>query len=194
MSVAPTHPVVIDPHVYTGHGIKLRPVTLDDCTPHYVAWLNDRDVTRFLETRHSPQTLDTVKAFVASMIASKDSHLLAIIEASTGRHIGNVKLGPINPHHLYADISYFIGAKDCWRKGYGQEAVKAATWYGFTKLKLMSIRAGAYQKNEGSIRLLKRVGFKERGTFPFELCVSDESRDAHVMLSVTLPEWKSKLT
>jgi len=34
--------------------VTLRPVTLADVTPAYVAWLNDPEVNRYLETRFSP--------------------------------------------------------------------------------------------------------------------------------------------
>ncbi len=187
----PTHPTIVDPFIFRGDKIGLRPITIDDCTDAYVDWLNDPVVTQFLETRFEDQTTETVMAFIMKVIASETSYLFAIIESSTDRHIGNIKIGPINSHHKYADISYFIGERSCWGKGYAKQAIKAATTYAFNKLKLLSVRAGSYAKNAASIRALKRVGFHERGIYPEELSTTGDARDNHVVFSITLREYKS---
>lgn len=189
----PTHPVVANPFIFEGSKVKLRYVTMQDCTPEYAGWLQNPEVNRFLETRHEAQDLGTVVNFVAKIMGSEGCHLLAIVEASTGRHIGNIKVGPINQHHQSADISYFIGDPTCWGKGYATEAIKGATKWAFNKLKLYNIEAGSYAKNLASIKALKKAGFHERGRMLNALCTDGEKRDDHVLLSLTLPEMKSSL-
>ena len=44
---------------------------------------------------------------------------------TTDKHIGNIKLGPINWIHRYGDISLLIGDKDYWGKGIATEAIRA---------------------------------------------------------------------
>ena len=39
-------------------------------------------------------------------------------------HIGNIKLGPINFIHKNAVISYFIGEKKLWKRGYTTLAIE----------------------------------------------------------------------
>ena len=190
----PTHAVTVDPFVFTGEKISLRKVTLQDCTDTYVSWLRDADVTRYLETRWHDQGAATVTAFVSHMANSTDSHLLAIIENYTSQHIGNIKIGPINSHHMSADISYFIGNKSYWGNGFATEAIKGAVKYAFSKLGLYSLRAGVYGKNVASLKALEKNGFKVRGTFPNELSTHGDARDDHTMLSITLPEYKSMLS
>ena len=51
--------------------IFLRPLEKADCTNLYVSWLNDPEVNRYLETRHTPQTLETVEAFVSTVNATQ---------------------------------------------------------------------------------------------------------------------------
>jgi hypothetical protein len=101
----------VDPQErFRGSKIVLRLAGLDDCNDQYLAWLKDPTVNQYLETRWREQTLESIRAFVAAQSASPDSYLFAILEAD--RHIGNIKVGPILPHHECADVSYFIGARD----------------------------------------------------------------------------------
>lgn len=39
--------------------LVLRPMTVEDITPAYLAWLNDPVVTKGLEIRHQEQTYNT---------------------------------------------------------------------------------------------------------------------------------------
>lgn len=82
-----------------GKSVYVRPVTLSDCTQRYEAWLADPRVNRFLETRWQPQTGQTILEYVRDAITCDNTHLMAIVETSSGRHVGNVKIGPMNPRH-----------------------------------------------------------------------------------------------
>lgn len=70
------------------------------------------------------------------------SFLFKIICNNSNCHIGNIKIGPINPHHNYADISYFIGEKSLWGKGIATEAIQLILKYAFEELKLHKVTAG----------------------------------------------------
>ncbi len=148
------------------HEVVLRPLTIDDCTEQYVAWLNDPEVNRWLETRHTIQDIDTVRAFVRNNTLP-DRHLFAIIVES--KHIGNIKLGPIHPVHSYADVSYFIGDREEWGKGYATQAVKQVCEFGFRKLGLHRIQAGLYGANEASRKVLRKAGFSVEGCWRRQL-------------------------
>ena len=43
-----------------GKTYSLSPLTQDDITEEYIAWLNDPIVNKFLEVRHVNQTIETV--------------------------------------------------------------------------------------------------------------------------------------
>ena len=88
------------------------------------------------------------------------SILFAIIERQSGRHIGNIKLGPINSRYHYADISYFIGEKEMRGKGYAKEAVELVCDYGFRCHQLHRIQAGVIDGNDISAHVLLSCGFK----------------------------------
>ncbi len=138
----------------------LRPLTLDDVSEQYVAWLNDPRVNRYLETRYEGQTLDTVRAFVKAQSAAENSVLFGIFLRENERHIGNIKLGPVMDHQPVADVSLFIGDVDCWGRGYATEALGQVVEYAFRERGLIKLSAGAYAANEASVAAFKKVGFQ----------------------------------
>jgi [ribosomal protein S5]-alanine N-acetyltransferase len=97
--------------------LRLRPLTEADVTDAYVGWLNDPEVVRYLETRHAPQTRESVRAFVDAVNGRENEHLFGIFERVDARHIGNIKVGPVHPIHAVADVSLLIGARDVWGRG-----------------------------------------------------------------------------
>jgi spore coat polysaccharide biosynthesis protein SpsF len=146
-----------------GDLVQLRLLAAEDCNERYVQWLQDPEVNQFLETRWQTQTLDTVRAFVASMVSDPASYLFGIFIDSGQRHLGNLKIGPVNKHHGFADISFFIGERVFWGKGIATDAIRTATRCGFERMKLHRIQAGVYASNVGSARALERVGYQREG-------------------------------
>ncbi len=151
--------------VLSGGGIRLRQITSNDCTEQYVEWLNDPEVNQYLETRWVKQDIESITEFVKAQRDNNHSVLFAIIQKENDKHIGNIKIGPINFHHHHADISYFIGEKSEWNKGYASEAIRLICRYGFEELHLHRIEAGAYCTAIGSIRALEKNGFQREAIF-----------------------------
>lgn len=141
----------------------LNCVTEDDCSEEYAGWLNDPLVNQYLETRWTKQTIESILEFVRGMRNDPNSLLLAIRTQTDLNHIGNLKIGPINRNHGFADLSYFIGDRNAWGKGYGSEAVRAATSFAFESLGLRRMNAGVYSNNKASARVLEKCGFQLEG-------------------------------
>lgn len=145
--------------------ILLRTLEPADVGPHYLAWLSDPDITRFLEIRFSPvRSIDELVSFVQSANASADSLLLGIFLRKGARHIGNIKLGPVQRDHQRAEIGFLIGERDCWGQGYASEAIAALSQYGLDFLGLGKIKAGCYATNAGSAKALLKAGFIHEAT------------------------------
>ena len=145
--------------------IVCRNISISDCTEEYLSWLNDKKVNIFLETRWVNQDLFKIKDFVYNVINSNHSILFAIVVGNERKHIGNIKIGPINSHYNNADISYFIGDKEYWGKGIATKAIKLVSDYGFNELGLHRIQAGVFDENIGSIKALIKAGFVEEASF-----------------------------
>ena len=146
-----------------GKHIYLREVRLSDVSDHYYRWMNDPQVGQFLETRFFPQSHEDITSYVRTMANDPNTVFLAIVLKKNNLHIGNIKIGPVNRFHDFADISLIIGEKTLWGKGYATEAIQLATTYSFNTLNLHKVTAGFYGNNTASIKAFKKVGFVEEG-------------------------------
>jgi ribosomal-protein-alanine N-acetyltransferase len=157
MSERPFHPFL------AGERLYLREVRPSDAGETYYQWMNDPEVTRFLESRFFPQSVEGLRQYVNERLGDRNNVFLAIVLRDGHRHIGNIKLGPIDWIHRRGDIGLLIGEKDCWGRGYATEAIRLLTDYAFGTLNLRKLTAGAYAANEGSARAFEKVGFTREG-------------------------------
>ncbi len=141
----------------------LRELEASDCSADYVGWLADPEINRFLETRFSPQNEASVIAFIEGVRSRSDEFLFGMFLREGGRHIGNIKVGPIKPHHRLADVSLLVGARDCWGRGYAAEAIAAVSRYAFEELGVLKLSASMYAPNRGSEQAFLKVGYKDEG-------------------------------
>lgn len=142
--------------------LRLRSMSLDDVTDRYLGWLNDEEVTRYLEARFSDHTIESLRSYVEDRVGDRSTLFAAIIE-KPDRFIGTIKLGPVDPHHRRAEIGIMIGERAAWGRGYATEAISTLSTFAFDQLGLMKLTAGAYAVNVGSIMAFTRAGFKVEG-------------------------------
>ncbi len=147
-----------------GKKIYLREVRLSDVNEEYYRWMNDSEITRHLESRFHPNSLESLREYVSEKLRDQNNMFLAVILKDGDRHIGNIKLGPINWIHRLADVALLIGAKDCWGKGYGTEAIRLIVNFAFRELNLHKLTAGHYIANAGSGKAYAKNGFVVEGT------------------------------
>ena len=146
-----------------GDKIYLREVRLSDVNERYYFWMNDPDVVDFLEVRFFPNSEEHIASYVKTMGEDPDSLFMAIILKERDEHLGNIKIGPINWIHRFADLSLFIGEKKYWGKGLASEAIRLAVDHAFNTLNLHKVTAGVYAENIGSLRAFKKAKFLKEG-------------------------------
>jgi len=151
--------------------IILRKLNLkSDISKKYKSWMNDFEVHKYTEQKYTKHSLANIRKFVQEKNNSKNEFLYGIFlkKNDLSIHIGNIKIGPINFIHKNAELSYFIGEKELWGLGYTslaiKEAIKIAKKMGIKKLK-----AGCYEKNIGSKKVLEKNKFKLEGKLESEL-------------------------
>jgi len=160
-----------------GSQVFLRPLRRQDLNERYLGWLNDPDVTCYMETGTFPTTMEDLEKFYLEVTGSRSQVMLAIVDKQSGEHIGNVKLGPIDWVHRRATFGILIGEKSLWGKGIGLEATRLAVQYGFYRLNLRRIHLGVVADHESAVRCYKRAGFKVEGRFRQDLFHRGEYRD-----------------
>lgn len=167
-----------------GRLVRLRPLRAADCGTRYLSWLRDPAVNRWLESRWYDQTLESITAYATACIADPYTLLMAIERLDDDQHIGNIKLGPIDPHHRCSDVGYFIGEQGAWGLGFATEAVRLIVGIAFDKLHLHRLQAGVYMENGASKHVLERIGFREEGRQREALVGPDGGREDLVLLGL----------
>lgn len=152
-------------HFLDGSLVYLREVREEDVDDSYYKWMNDPEINQYMETRFYPQGKTCILQYVQEHANKPMEPWFAICLQKDDRHIGNVKLGPINFYHRTADISYFIGEKECWGRGYATEAIGLVVRYAFDTLGLYKLNAGTYAGNMGSQTVLKKNHFQQEAHF-----------------------------
>lgn len=176
-----------------GSKIYLRPLERTDLNETYLGWLNDRDVTRYLEVGAFPETMQDLENFYQVVTGSRSEVIFAIADSKSHRHVGNLKLGPINWVHRRAMFGIMIGDKESWGRGIGKEATRLAVEYGFLRLNLNRIYLGVYAEHESAIRCYQAVGFKAEGRFREEMFCDGTYHD-RLWMSLLRSEYKSNPT
>ena len=145
----------------TGKEYYLRTLMPDYVTDRYVNWLNDSEVTRFLEVRFEKSTLQSVRSFVEKF-DNKSKYLLGIFTSNDDKHIGNITL-IIDLYHNTAYTGHFIGDKKYWGKNAYTEAIILLLDFSFNKLGLRKVYGSTYITNIPTIISLKSLGFTLEG-------------------------------
>tara|TARA_B100000795_G_C22717446_1_gene406054 strand:- start:388 stop:906 length:519 start_codon:yes stop_codon:yes gene_type:complete len=141
-----------------------------DISKKYQNWMNDLEVHKYTEQKYVKHSIKDIKKFVKEKNKSKDEFLYGIFIKNNDLnvHIGNIKLGPINFLHKNAYLSYFIGEKELWGKGYTTLAIKEIIKIA-KKMGLKKIKAGLSENNIGSKNVLIKNNFKLEGKLQSEL-------------------------
>lgn len=142
--------------------LYLKPVSASHCTEEYVSWLNDKEVTAFLESGLFPYSLVQLEDYI-KQIESSNALFLAIHIKSNNKHIGNIKIENINSIHQRAEYGIMMGDKNEWQKGYAKEASQCIINYCFERLNLRKITLGVVKDNDNAFALYKKIGFEVEG-------------------------------
>ncbi len=141
----------------------LRPLVKEDVNKEYLSWINKETILRYLDYGRFPTSLSELSEYVRSKVKSKESIFLAIVNKRTHRHIGNVKLEPINWVNRTTGFSIFIGEEKNRNRGIGKEVIKLMIDCAFYRLNLHRISLGVIEGNKRALKLYKKFGFKIEG-------------------------------
>ena len=161
--------------------ITLRRLNLKkDISKKYLNWMNDLEVHKYTEQKYTKHSLVNIRKFVKEKNKSRNEFLYGIFlkKKNLKIHIGNIKLGPINFTHKTGEISYFIGEKELWGKGYAALAIKEINKIA-KKMNLKKLKAGFYEMNIGSKKVLEKNNFKPEGRMRSEIVYKGKRCDLY---------------
>lgn len=148
----------------TGERVVLRPVQQCDAQDMFV-FVADPTVVHFLPW-HPASELRGVQAFLEQQRARRqngESLAFSIIWKATGTVIGSTDIMQLLAHDRHVELGYIL-AKEFWGKGIMTEAATLSRDYVFEGLKRQKLVAFADHENNGSRRVLEKIGMSEIGS------------------------------
>ena len=140
--------------------IKLRAPEMDDLNVLY-QWENDTSLWAWGST-YTPYSQHQLVQYIMSESDIYESRQLRLMieKKQEKTAIGMIDLYDFEPHHKRAAVGIMID-RDYQRKGLAGEALSLLCDYSFSFLKVHQLYAFIPIKNEPSMRLFLRSGFRE---------------------------------
>ena len=162
--------------------LQLFVLSEEHVSTDYVHWLNDPRVNRYLESRFSFHTIESTQGFVRACVQSPVDLLFGIRDLDRdGRHVGNIKLGPIDRHHGLGEVGLLIGDPQSWGRGLASAAISRVRDIASSQLRLRKLTAGCYASNVGSMKAFLRAGFEIEGRRREHFLLDDATEDLILM-------------
>jgi RimJ/RimL family protein N-acetyltransferase len=144
-----------------GSKIQLRAIEEADLEFYY-SWINDEETNQWRGLYH-PTSLDEAKEWIAKQRKQGPTLLNLAIETSDRVLIGFVGLSGICPRSRRAEVWIYIGSKDHWGHGFGEDTVRTLCGYAFKEMNLHRIWLECNPEFENVVRCYEKVGFKTEG-------------------------------
>jgi [ribosomal protein S5]-alanine N-acetyltransferase len=129
----------------------------------YISWLADPEVNQYLESRFQVHDFSATLEYVTAVRRSPGSLFLGIKSVKLDRHVGNIKLSPIDTRHGLGEIGIMIGDREAWGQGIGGRAIDMLTQIARHELGLRKLTAGCYGSNIGSEKAFLKAAFVVEG-------------------------------
>ena len=146
-----------------GERVYLRALERSDLTERYLQWFNDAEVCAQNGHHRFPNSGALMETYLREVISGPSDLVLAIIDAGTDEHIGNIALQGIDSVARSAEYAIIVGQKDHWGGGYAAEASRLLLRHGFEELNLHRIYLGTPVGNDAMQRLAEALGMRQEG-------------------------------
>lgn len=158
-----THLPAIFPRIETDR-LVLRELSPDDAAALFRNF-SDAEVVKYI----MPPLTDIERASAmlrewADGYRAGKSLMWALTRKPGGGLLGTCGFEEFSWADRRGEVGYDI-ARTQWGKGLMSEAMRAVIYYGFSELDLNRIEAHTLLANARSVQLLRRLGFREEGTF-----------------------------
>jgi RimJ/RimL family protein N-acetyltransferase len=171
--------------------LTLRPFAEDDLQT-LMAYHSLPEVQRYLDWKardrvEARQALANLSKEVA-LTRPGDTISLAVVRKSDGELLGHISLRWLDATAGQAELRFVFDPKHS-RQGYGTEAVRAAMTLGFEEFKFHRIFARCDARNQGSARLMKKIGMRLEAHYREHVLFQGEW-DEELHFAILDREWK----
>jgi ribosomal-protein-alanine N-acetyltransferase len=151
----------------------------------------DTAVMEFMDIEKPNSIQDTQKKIEndLELFSRGESVYWAIALKHNNEMIGGAGYWRIIKEHYRAEIGYQL-LSEFWRRGYAFEALNSIIQFGFKIMGLHSIEANVNPKNDPSIKLLEKLGFKQEAYFKENYYFNGNFLDSAIF-SLLITNWRS---
>jgi RimJ/RimL family protein N-acetyltransferase len=146
--------------------IRLREFNQEHLTSDYIAWLNNKNITKYSEQRHFDHTLESAEKYYKSNLLSENYFLaIEVIDGKNWVHIGNIGV-QIEIHNLIANLAILIGNTKFHQKGIGPIAWALAAISVIKIHDLRMITAGTMSLNLPMLGIFRKTNMTIDAVLP----------------------------
>lgn len=143
--------------------LNFVPLGIKHLSQEYVDWLNNPIIYKYLESGGN-YTFESLREYLLQ-VEKKKILFWGIHLKSDNKHIGNIKIDPLNLKHGFGEYGILMGDINEWGNGYAFEASETIINYCFESLNLRKINLGVVENNVSAVNLYKKLGFSVEGVF-----------------------------
>ena len=174
--------------ILSGNKICFRLVEKEDLISR-VEWINDPSVQEGLHFDY-PTSLARTQKWFETIVMNKTRVDFSIFLLESNEYIGFCGLRNIDHLVKKAGLYMVIGNKAYWGSGYGTEAYKLLTNYGFLELGLNRIYGYQNTDNHAAFNSTQKIGWKKEGTLRADLFAHGKVNDINVV-AILKEDWEA---
>ena len=145
-----------------GEKLYLAPLDMNNIEL-FTKWVNDETLSRGIGTISSVITEEGERIYMENACKNANNYQFYVVRKSDNKILGTYSLNKVNHIHGFAEVGGFIGEIDERGKGYGTEALRLISDFGFNVLNLRILIGNIFSFNQASIKSILKVGFKQVG-------------------------------
>jgi ribosomal-protein-alanine N-acetyltransferase len=170
--------------------VRLRWLTAGDVDGLFAIFSDER-MMRYWSTPAMKERREAEELLVRihRQFAEQAGFQWGVERKSDGELIGTCTLFNIHRANMRGEVGYCLQSAH-WHQGYMGEALAAMIDHAFGILKLRRLEADVDPKNESSLRILDRMGFRREGLLRERWNVGGEIQDS-VVLGLLAREWRA---
>ncbi|MFB6153001.1 MAG: GNAT family N-acetyltransferase [Halodesulfurarchaeum sp.] len=171
-----------------GERVDLHTVEAEDIEP-LQSLVNDPEIRHNLSTRF-PVNREQEEEWFEEHASSDDDEDVNLIVGVDGELAGTVGLHGVQSVDGSAEIGLFIDPA-FWGEGYGTEASRLVTMYGFDDLRLHRVVARVFEANEASRAIWEKLGYRHEARHREAAYVQGSFIDVH-RYAILESEWRER--
>ena len=179
--------------VLTTDRLILRQIGEDDLDPH-MTLLNTPAVMRWLGGVQPRAVIAAKHDASRAGFAAEGFGFMIMEERATGEFVGHCGLRriihPLAPNPGDHEIGWLV-REDRWRSGYAFESMRAVMDWGFAVHRAPHIVAMTCHANEGSWRLMEKLGMRRRDDLAFHNPADPPELNPTIQYAITRAEWEA---